>query len=134
MGVGEGTAAKEVTSFRDLRVWQRGMELVERVYGLTQSFPEREAYGLTSQIRRAAVSVPSNIAEGHAREHLREYPHYLSVAQGSLAELQTQVEIAGRLGYVSRDLVIELVDFAGRLSRQLYALRNSLYANVPDEV
>src|SRR4051794_28308447 len=94
--LGVGTMADEagksfspngVTNFRDLRVWQAAMGLVTAVYQLTQTFPREETYGLAGQMRRAAVSVPSNIAEGHAREHLREYLHHLSIAQGSLAEL-----------------------------------------------
>ena len=74
-------------SFRELRVWQRAVDLVERIYLLTQKFPRDEIYGLTSQIRRAVVSIPSNIAEGHTREHLKEYLHHLSMAQASLAEI-----------------------------------------------
>ena len=79
----------EIKSYRDLRVWQAGMDLVVRVYRLTQGFPTHELYGLTSQMRRAAVSIPSNIAEGHTRESSKEYLHHLSIAQGSLAELET---------------------------------------------
>jgi four helix bundle protein len=115
-----------VTSFRDLRVWQVGMNLVERIYQLTQVFPAQELYGLTRQMRRAAVSIPSNIAEGHAREHLKEYLHHVSMAQASLAELQTQLEIASRLSYVSPDDVADTLEEAVRLSKQLYALRNAL--------
>jgi four helix bundle protein len=89
-----------INSFRDLRVWQAGMELVEQVYLLTQIFPKREMYGLASQIQRAAVSIPSNIAEGHTREHSKEFLHHLSIAQASLAELETQLEIATRLKYL----------------------------------
>ncbi len=74
-----------VKSYRDLRVWQAGMDLAERVYRLTEAFPRHETYGLAGQVQRAAVSVPSNIAEGHAREHTREYLHHLSMAQGSLS-------------------------------------------------
>jgi four helix bundle protein len=73
-----------VSSFRDLRVWQAGMDLVEEVYRLTLSFPRHEIYGLTNQMRRAAVSIPSNIAEGHAREGTGEYLNHVSIAQGSL--------------------------------------------------
>lgn len=84
----------KLNSFRDLRVWQLSMELVEIIYRLTQNFPKYEIYGLTSQIQRAAVSVPSNIAEGHTREHTKEFLHHLSIAQASLAELETQLEIS----------------------------------------
>src|SRR5687768_10236839 len=88
-------------SFRELRIWQAAMDLVEKVYLLTRSVPKQETYGLTSQLQRAAVSIPSNIAEGHAREHLKEYLHHLSMAQASLAELETQLEIALRLKYLT---------------------------------
>ncbi len=120
-----------VNSFRDLRVWRAGMELVELVYQLTRSFPPQEAYGLTGQMRRAAVSIPSNIAEGHAREHTEEYLYHLSVAQASRAELQTQLEIAGRLRYIAPDAVAKTLDQSATLSRQLYSLRNSLTKRTP---
>jgi four helix bundle protein len=115
-----------ITGFRDLRVWQQGMDLVEEIYKVSNRFPVHEIYGLTAQIRRVAVSIPSNIAEGHSREHLKEYLNYLSVAQGSLAELQTQVEVAGRLKYLSLEQVSEINDLAVSLSRQIRALRNAL--------
>ena len=115
-----------IKSFRDLRVWQVGMDLVEQVYLLTQSFPKHEIYGLASQMQRAAVSIPSNIAEGHAREHLKEYLHHLGIAHGSLAELATQIEIAARLKYLSSETLSSMLEHAASLSRQLYALRNGL--------
>ncbi len=87
-----------IQDYRDLRGWQAGMDLVEQVYRLTNAFPDRENYGLAAQVQRAAVSIPSNIAEGHAREHTGEYLQHLSIARGSLAEVQTQLEIASRLG------------------------------------
>jgi four helix bundle protein len=119
-----------INSFRDLRVWQAGMTLVEQVYQLTRSFPSQETYGLTNQMRRAAVSVPSNIAEGHTREHTKEYLHHVSMAQASLAELQTQIEIAGRLHYVAPETVNRVLEHSVALSRQLYALRNGLLKRV----
>jgi four helix bundle protein len=88
-----------VRSFRDLRVWQAAIDLVEQVYLLTQTFPKHELYGLAGQMQRAAVSVPSNIAEGHTRSYNKEYLHHLSIARASLAELQTQLEITLRLKY-----------------------------------
>jgi four helix bundle protein len=102
------------------------MDLVERVYQLTQTFPSQEIYGLTIQMRRAAVSIPSNIAEGHTREHTKEYLHHLSMAQASLAELQTQIEIAARLGYLSSEQVNQVLEQSISLSKQLYALRNAV--------
>jgi len=112
--------------FRDLRVWQCGMDLVEEVYRLTKVFPKEELYGLTNQLRRAAVSVPSNIAEGQTRSHIKEFFQFLSTAQGSLAEVQTQIEIAGRLQYLSEDQVRSVMVKTDSLAKQLYALRHSL--------
>jgi four helix bundle protein len=113
-------------SFRDLRVWQQALDLVEKVYVLTRRFPREETYGLLSQVRRAVVSVPSNIAEGHTREHIREYLHHLSIAQASLAELETQLEIATRLNYLLPSQLKELLPEVTSLGKQLYALRNAL--------
>jgi four helix bundle protein len=113
-------------SFRELRIWQAAMDLVEKIYLLTRSFPKQETYGLTSQLQRAAVSIPSNIAEGHAREHLKEYLHHLSMAQASLAELETHLEIAMRLKYLTPDQLKELMDDSSSLGKQMYSLRNAL--------
>jgi len=113
-------------SFRELRVWQQAMDLVEKIYRLTQNFPTQETYGLMSQLRRAVISVPSNIAEGHTREHLKEYLHHLSMAQASLAEVETQLEIGVRLDYISRDQLSKVLSEISGLGKQLYALRNAL--------
>jgi len=116
----------EIRSYRDLRVWQLAMDLVEHVYKLTDRFPQHEIYGLTSQLRRAAVSVPSNMAEGPARRHWKEYLRHLSIAQSSLAEVETQAEIAARLTCVSAQEMARFEEFTASLGRQLYALRNAL--------
>jgi four helix bundle protein len=92
-----------VRKYRDLEVWQYAMELVTCVYQCTQRFPREETYGLTNQVRRAAASIPSNIAEGQGRRTTREFLHHLSIARGSLAEVDTQIEIAERLGFLSKD-------------------------------
>ena len=102
------------------------MDLVETVYLLTQKFPNQELYGLTRQIRRAIVSVPSNIAEGNTREHVKEYLHHISMAQASLAEVETQLEIATRLKYLLQSQLNEVLPEIRSLGRQLYALRNAL--------
>jgi four helix bundle protein len=115
-----------LSSFRDLRVWQMAMDLVEETYGLTGAFPAHERYGLTSQMRRAAVSIPSNIAEGYARRHRGEYVQHLAISEGSLAELETQFEIASRLGYISSEALGSFRPKAMSLGKQLYALRRSL--------
>ena len=107
------------------------MDLVTSVYHLTQGFPREEAYGLTAQMRRAAVSVPSNIAEGQARDHLREYLHHLSMAQGSLAELETQIEIARALGYASGEHTGPLLAKIPSIARQLNALCVALERRLP---
>ncbi len=89
-----------VQTHKDLRVWQKGMELVEKVYSMTASFPQSEAFGLTAQIKRSVISIPSNIAEGAARNSRKEYIQFLYVALGSLAELETQLLIAQRLKFI----------------------------------
>jgi len=116
----------QIKSFRDLRVWQAGIELVRLVYETTSKFPRSETYGLASQMQRAAVSVPSNIAEGQARESTKEYLQHLSIAQASLAELETQLEIANVLNYISAEDATQLLDRMSSLGRQLFALRNAL--------
>uniref|UniRef100_UPI00286E62D0 four helix bundle protein n=1 Tax=Chamaesiphon sp. VAR_69_metabat_338 TaxID=2964704 RepID=UPI00286E62D0 len=92
-----------ISSFRDLRVWQLGMDLTERVYRITDSFPKSEIYGLTSQIRRAAVSIPSNLAEGHGRNSTKEFLQFIAIAFGSICELETQILLSHRLKYIETD-------------------------------
>ena len=121
LGVGKGDQ-----QFRDLRVWQQGMDLVEQMYGVSRDFPKHEIYGLSSQMRRAAVSIPANIAEGHIRRQPRAYLNYVSIALGSLAELQTELELARRLGYISPQQHSSIETQTAALARQLQALRNSL--------
>src|SRR5437870_1052180 len=116
----------KISSFRDLRVWQASMDLVEEIYRVTATFPRAEVYGLASQMQRAAVSVPANIAEGHTRSYTRDYLHYVAMAHGSLAELETQIEIAIRLGYLEPRLGTSLAESSAALSRQLNALRIAL--------
>ncbi|HEY3319507.1 MAG TPA: four helix bundle protein [Planctomycetota bacterium] len=90
-------------SYRDLLVWQKAMDLVVSIYTLSRSFPNDERFGLTSQIRRASISVPSNIAEGYGRSHRGEYLHHLSIARGSLMEVETDLLAAVRLAFVTRE-------------------------------
>jgi four helix bundle protein len=118
--------AEVISSFRDLRVWQQGMDLVEQIYEVSRDFPKHEIYGLASQMRRAAVSIPANIAEGHIRRQPRAYQNYVSIALGSLAELQTEMELARRLGYVSEPQYTSIDKHTAALARQLQSLRNSL--------
>ena len=92
-----------IKSYRDLRVWQLALDLAPEVYKLAQSLPKHEQYGLADQMRRAVVSVPANIAEGQARRHRREFLRYLSIARGSLAELETLLVLAERLKYLNAE-------------------------------
>lgn len=109
-------------SYRELTVWQKAIDLVEVVYQVSASFPGEEKYGLTSQLRRAAVSVPSNIAEGNSRRSTLDDARFVSIALGSLAEIETQVEIAARLGYLDsgeHDLIVEKADEIGKMLRAI---------------
>ena len=115
-----------IRSYKDLKVWQSGVDLVEAVYRISSGFPNHERYGLASQIQRAAVSVPSNIAEGHERHHLNEYLQHLSIALASLAEAETQLEIARRLNYISDDSAQEIATGMDSLGKQIRSLRSSL--------
>jgi len=108
----------------DLQVWQLGMTLVKDVYTLTQKFSDSEKFGLCSQMRRAVVSIPSNIAKGAARTGHREFLHFLSIARGSLCELETQLMISKSLSYVADDSVA--MSKINELSAKLYALMNSI--------
>jgi four helix bundle protein len=120
----------KVSHFRELHVWQRGMDVVETVYRVSAEFPKSELYGLTGQVRRAAVSVPSNVVEGHTRASTKEYLNHLSMAQASLAEVETQLEIASRLGYVASTELSAILEQTAVLGKQLYALRNALARRV----
>jgi four helix bundle protein len=121
-----------IKSYMDLVVWQKSMDLVVACYGMVRQFPSSEQYGLASQIQRASVSIPSNIAEGHARFHTKEYLHHLSFARGSLAELNTQVQIAGRLNYLSSKDVTETLEKMDEIAKMLNGLRKSLTHTNPN--
>ncbi|MGH9411111.1 MAG: four helix bundle protein [Vicinamibacterales bacterium] len=110
-------------NYRDLDAWKRAMDLVETLYSLTKGFPEEEKYGLKAQIRRAAVSVPSNIAEGQARGTARFGLHFIRVAIGSIAELDTQLQLSQRLHFVHADTVREADVQIDRVRRLLYGMR-----------
>jgi four helix bundle protein len=121
-----------INSVRGLRVWQSGIDLVTQIYRLTQSFLREEQYGLSSQVRWAAVSIPSNIAEGHARESSKEYLNHLSIVQGSLGEVQTQIEKAVRLDFVAAQTAQETLDHSASLSRQIFALRSAIMRKIEE--
>ena len=120
---------KTIKSYRDLLVWQKGIELAKDIYALTKSLPPSEKFGLISQMRRAAVFVPSNIAEGQARRHTKEFRQFLHIARGSLAELDTQLTVAVQLGFVAQ----EDVDLIGRRLIELAKMTNGLLSKLsPD--
>ena len=118
--------AQEVRSYKDLVAWQKSVALVSEVYRASQKFPKEEIFGLMSQIRRAAVSVPSNIAEGHARTSKKEFQYFLSNARGSLAELETQLTIAHQLAYINEKTINQLLDQLWEVARILNGLLSSL--------
>ncbi len=128
--------SRPVRGYRDLLVWQEAMDLVVTVYRMTATFPKEERYALVDQLRRAAVSVPSNIAEGHGRSRTGDYLRFLSVAVGSLMEIETQVQIATRLGYISEEQQRGLLESTAVLARMLAglirALRRRLARRAPD--
>jgi four helix bundle protein len=113
-------------SFRELTVWQKSMKLATGIYRLTQGFPREETYGLTSQLRRAAVSIPSNIAEGHGRSGIGEYKQFLWIARGSNFELQTQLEIAKALQMGDLQLLQESEALSQEVGKMIYAVLDKL--------
>jgi four helix bundle protein len=120
----------KVNSYRDLIVWQLAMRLTESVYRITGTFPNKETYALANQLQRAAVSIPSNIAEGHARSSTKDYLRFISIAMGSLAELETQMELSARLEYIDQPKLGELLATADELGRMLQGLRKSLQSKL----
>ncbi|MFZ5450204.1 MAG: four helix bundle protein [Thermodesulfobacteriota bacterium] len=121
----------EVRSFKDLVAWQKSMALVAEVYRASQGFPKEEIFGLTSQIRRSAVSVPSNIAEGNARTSKKEFQYFLSNARGSLAELETQLLIAHQLAYINETAKNQMLDRLWEVGRIVNGLLSSLKKSTP---
>ncbi len=115
-----------VKNYRDLIVWQKAMDLVILVYQFTDSFPQKEVFGLTNQVRRAAVSIPSNIAEGQGRNSNRDFRHFLSIARGSLQEVETQLELARRLGYLREDDLINISEVSCEVARLINGLSRAL--------
>jgi len=111
-----------IHNYRDLIVWQKAMTLAVRAYAIAGQLPRSELYGLSSQIRRAAVSVPANIAEGHGRLHRAEYRHHAGIANGSVTELETEVVLAERLGYVSGTEVAAFLEASAEVGKMLNRL------------
>ena len=123
--------APALRSYRELRVWRVGVQLVALVYQITRQFPRTESFGLASQMQRAAVSIPANIAEGYGRTHRGDYLRHLSVANGSLKELETEMFVATRLGYLTPATSREFFRIAGQLGRMLRLLAKRLAHSPP---
>ncbi|MFT3740597.1 MAG: four helix bundle protein [Breznakibacter sp.] len=117
-------------TYRDLIVWQKAMDLVEFCYQVSGSFPTSEVYGLTAQMRRSAVSVPSNIAEGYGRHHSKDYARFLQMAAGSLYELQTQLEIAKRLGYLPSETFEHVSSMGFEIEKMLASLISKVQESI----
>jgi four helix bundle protein len=123
---GEPMSGEKINSYRDLLVWRKGIDLVKSIYLISHSFPVDERFGLTTQIRRSAVSIPSNIAEGQARHTTGEFIHSISHSEGSLAELDTQLIIATELGYCKPSEIKTTVAAITELQKMLTSLRRKL--------
>ena len=117
---------EKIKDYKDLKIWRQAMDIVVEVYQLTSQFPKEEMFGLTSQMRRAAVSIASNISEGFARHSNREYKQFLYVSLGSCSELETQTLIAGRLGYISQQEMNQLIEKLASQSKMTMSLINKL--------
>ena len=120
------TPNPDIKRYRDLEVWQKSMDLVVDCYRITKRFPKNEDFGLTSQLQRSAVSIPANIAEGRERQHTKEFIQHISIAYGSLAELETHIQIAERLNYIDKSQAYSLMDKTAVIGRMLNSLRKSL--------
>jgi len=119
---------QKIVSYRDLVVWQKSKDFVSKLYLLTQPFPKEEQFGLVAQMRRAAVSIPSNIAEGRGRRSRKDFVQFLHIASGSLAELETQLEISRDLGFIETTAYQESLDALGEIGRMLSSMRDKLKA------
>jgi len=113
-------------SYRDLIVWQKSVQLCTNVYALTKKYPKEELFGLTSQTRRATVSIPANIAEGYGRDGKKEFAHFLTISQGSLTELETLLTISKNLSYCTSEDCSTIDKLANEVGRMLYSLRETL--------
>lgn len=112
--------------FKELKVWQEAMELAKEVYALTKLFPAEEKYGLTSQINRSAVSIPSNIGEGAGRNHDKEFLQFLNIAMGSAFELETQILLANSFGFIPKEKFEAIIEQIDKVQRMLNSFRSSI--------
>lgn len=115
-----------IKTFRDLKIWQQSMELVTEIYRATSSFPGEEKYGLTSQLRRSSVSIPSNISEGFGRNSQGDFKRFVNISMGSLFELQTQIEVAKNLEFISKEIFENLYDHSREIERMISSFIRTL--------
>ena len=123
----------KIKDYKDLRIWQKGIEIAEKIYTITDNFPKTELYGLASQMRRASVSISSNIAEGFVRNHRKEYVQFLYISLGSCAELDTQLIIANKRNYITKSKTEELAEDINHESRMIVSLINRILSDTSDE-
>ena len=116
----------KIKSFKQLKIWQKGIEIVKDIYTLTKQFPKEELYGITSQMRRSAISIPSNIAEGFKRYHSKEYSQFLHIVLGSAAELETQLIIAKELGFINEENLNDISEKLDHIPKMISSLLNKL--------
>ncbi|PAX45836.1 four helix bundle protein [Brunnivagina elsteri] len=119
-----------IRSYRDLQVWQKGMDIAELCYVITKSFPKDETYGMISQIRRASVSIPANIAEGYGRDSQGEYVHFLKISQGSLKELETHIILSMRVNLITSESANPILEECDSLGKMLRSLIRSIQASI----
>lgn len=119
----------KVKSYRDLIVWQKSVDLVTEVYKILRSFPEEEKFGLTSQIKRSCISIPSNIAEGYGRKYIKDYVRFLQISRGSLFEMQTQFQISINLGFTTEKQINTILETSVEIEKMLNTLIKKLTAN-----
>lgn len=111
-----------MNNYKELKIWQKAMDLVEKVYAITSTFPNEEKYGLISQIQRSAISIPSNIAEGAGRNSNKEFKNFLGIANGSINELSTQLELSVRIGYVKKDELVDISNLIIEIQKMNFTL------------
>ncbi len=116
----------EINSYRDLKIWQKGMEIAENCYYLTKDFPKEELYGMIQQIRRSSASIPANIAEGYGRRSSAEYKRFLNIAQGSINELETHLILSSRVRLCSKESIEPLINLSKEIGRMIIALIRKL--------
>ena len=127
MNSGQYNMENKIKNFKDLKIWQKGIKLVKTIYQTTESFPDKETYGIVSQMRRSAVSIPSNIAEGFMRRHNKEYKQFLYIALGSSAELETQIILSEQLGFLKNEQSKNILANINELNKMIIGLIKCLY-------